>query len=658
MKPLYLSVILVICALIGCGDAASPAQNQPSTVEPLALPEASVDAPAPPSTLGDPLPDVSVDATSTDYLVDGTGGSKPTGPTPTPTKPGQAVLGPVVAADVTVYDINNLSKALCKTKTIDTDDLALAGTFDIPEGCVYDDKLYLIVVANGFDVDADDDGIIYLNDQHEEKVKVEGIFRALLFGHQMLEDHWRVSPLTELVFESAQFNINEKDNYTDVDSYIRYIQELLDYLAPLLLKEDINGDGILDSVDLILWSPSDTDKLFMPMKELKEFIQTIHSDKNRTVESITPYNGLIKHVDTLTHANKILMHGDTAIVISNNTVAFVDTHNLKQSTLVGWFATGYINKVTLTDHYLYVSLEVGTQVLELNDAHSATLVAYLPGKISPFNDGDTIFNNVQFRDPNDPSKWVSKLVAYDPANHWEPTVVIETAITSFHVENERLYAVVGDSAAGKATLNIYNLTDKATPLLLSSTPWTFKNQAGFFIDQNILYVGTNSGYKPLPKDVSHLFDTYTWASYDITSPENPQLLEKVNKLCLYPGEEIRLVHVNPEYLDDTLGNPLGKRAFKLDFYRGCEFIGRYDLKSFTGVDFREELQDSPGLVVSGNVDMFVRFIKEMFQAVGSQVVNTLWGEMQVKDAALDDRAVYLATGRHGLQIIKRPAFLE
>lgn len=117
---------------------------------------------------------------------------------------GQAVLGPIIGAAVTIRDIEDPDAVACTTTTIDDSDLANAGTIRFEQPCIFSDRLYLVTITGGNDVDYNDDGI-----RDTQATPNTGEFRALLSGAQLLQHNWKTNALTEAAYQAVQYALQQ-----------------------------------------------------------------------------------------------------------------------------------------------------------------------------------------------------------------------------------------------------------------------------------------------------------------------------------------------------------------------------------------------------------------------------------------------------------------
>ena len=175
---------------------------------------------------------------------------------------GQALLGPIVNADVFVYDVELIDGSpICSETTSDLGSPEGPGVIDL-SGCDIDpEKLYFMVVNGGEDIDVDDDG--ELDDIPTPK---EGSLRGIYKGEDLLAGGWRVNILTELAYNGVVDSL-----LVGADS--EEILSRLELLTVSLIEEDLNGDGAVNYTDLTAFVPIEhADKL---LKQDGDFLDRI-----------------------------------------------------------------------------------------------------------------------------------------------------------------------------------------------------------------------------------------------------------------------------------------------------------------------------------------------------------------------------------------------
>jgi len=156
---------------------------------------------------------------------------------------GQALLGPLVSAQVYVYPYAELQNEIYATTTTYSQALSEAGIFSIPADLLTDDELYLIKISGGEDIDADDDGVL-----DDTPTPNQGTLHLVAFGKELMAGDFKVNILTDIVYRKISYLLMAGYPNPVIETYIRgYINSLL--------RDDLNGDGNKDTMDLMVWDP-------------------------------------------------------------------------------------------------------------------------------------------------------------------------------------------------------------------------------------------------------------------------------------------------------------------------------------------------------------------------------------------------------------------
>ncbi len=176
------------------------------------------------------------------------GGDSGSGGGPTPPAPqtnlNQAVLGPLAGAEIQAYRLTNLSTPVEGPKTANESrtDLSKAGTFTLNLSGIPDDEWILVTATGGWDIDANDDGVVDLT-----AVQNKGTIHALGKARD-----WRagakINVLTELAWREVENDIRNGDR-SDIESKLRWI-------ASGLLSSGLSVSGELDYRDMLAYVPS------------------------------------------------------------------------------------------------------------------------------------------------------------------------------------------------------------------------------------------------------------------------------------------------------------------------------------------------------------------------------------------------------------------
>ncbi len=286
------------------------------------------------------------------------GGLSTTGPP----KQGKALLGPVVNASVRVYGLFDRENPLCVTTSQRSSDLDVAGTFTLPENCIVPDKLYLVEVSGGQDIDADDDGVV-----DDEPTPVEGSFHAFVSGQQMIDEVWQVTAVSEAMFQSVQ-------NLLDLGASEEEVRQFLEDIVPLFLAEDLNGDGKIDTDDILQFNPQIHFQSVSKFSEshLRKTIDEIHLAENNTFKEVAIEGDIVGHFDTLSAATRVYVDDKkTAYVATKTAMLVIDVSTPDNPILLGAYPTGWIYDLVVVGNLAYIGLgPLGMQLVDISDPSS------------------------------------------------------------------------------------------------------------------------------------------------------------------------------------------------------------------------------------------------------------------------------------------------
>ena len=161
---------------------------------------------------------------------------------PTVEKNCQVLLGSLSGAFIRAYRLTNLNAPVEGpiNATESFTDLEGAGKFSLNLTGVDDSEWILVIASGGYDIDADDDGVV-------DSTPTQNFGQIHALGRAA---DWRagaqVTALSDMAWHYAQ------DTLSDADA----LQERLDLLASrVLLSEDLNQDGTVDYRDVLFFHP-------------------------------------------------------------------------------------------------------------------------------------------------------------------------------------------------------------------------------------------------------------------------------------------------------------------------------------------------------------------------------------------------------------------
>ncbi|MDR1614891.1 MAG: hypothetical protein LBS26_04895 [Campylobacteraceae bacterium] len=201
----------------------------------------------------------------------------------------KTILGPLSGADVNIYEMKNYnfasnsgSNPIFTDKTSEGDTLLSAGNIPLIKG-LDADKLYVVEVKGGLDIDANDDAKV-----DDTPTVNNGTVRLVMSGHEISNLGFKVNVLTEIIYQLAKGSIDENNQSVFI--------EKSDEIARCLLKTDMNIDGAVDTLDAIVWMPFyGKDELLNHNYSLyyEPIIDKIHKNQNIYNEALNIYKNPI-----------------------------------------------------------------------------------------------------------------------------------------------------------------------------------------------------------------------------------------------------------------------------------------------------------------------------------------------------------------------------
>ncbi len=187
----------------------------------------------------------------------------------------QATLGVLSDAGITLTDAINFENSVefYESSTSGGNSILTSGIFYFSSEALSSlttDNFYVLSVNGGNDIDADDDGVL-----DAVPTLNLGSIHAVVDEKTLKNENFKVNILTEVAFQLTKEFMHEDLNVT-------LLQEKLDDIATRLLKEDVNGDEVIDYKDILAWQPiHDKDKLRLSYEEYYQPLQDkIHTDES------------------------------------------------------------------------------------------------------------------------------------------------------------------------------------------------------------------------------------------------------------------------------------------------------------------------------------------------------------------------------------------
>lgn len=291
--------------------------------------------------------------------------SNDTATTSSDTSKSQALLGPVINADVNLYKVSDNS-LLYSTVTIDNNELSKAGSFDIPNNLIENTQYYLLEIIGGKDIDANDDGI-----RDNLSTIVNGTIHSVVLGSDLLNGNTKVNPLSEITYQKLKPILNSSSK-TDNN----LIQTKINEIAKLIIKTDINGDGIISEKDIHLFSPKDDKgKIYFSETKLLETISFIHSGNEQNL-SILANNLDFSLIEYSTGDNEY----GSSINIEDNYLFLANYNGMKvfditdiYNPIMLYTTNEKVGKFVIAGNYLYTGYSKVLKIFDISDKNNITL---------------------------------------------------------------------------------------------------------------------------------------------------------------------------------------------------------------------------------------------------------------------------------------------
>ncbi|WP_457624603.1 LVIVD repeat-containing protein [Persephonella sp.] len=213
---------------------------------------------------------------------------------------GVVQLGRIAGATVEIYRVEkdgNLTLMWTETTTTGNS-LEEIGNFNAHKEELEDETYYLYRAIGGQDWDADDDGVMDSN-----PVKNRGTLRLIAKGKDIKgADIIRITYVSEIVYEKTARYLKYSFNPATFE------QKLNEAIEPVI--GDINGDGVVDTKDVIGFNPVENKDSLKGLYayKLKEIINAIHS--GAYVLNSPDINHLLGSVDTPGYPRSVVISPD------------------------------------------------------------------------------------------------------------------------------------------------------------------------------------------------------------------------------------------------------------------------------------------------------------------------------------------------------------
>ena len=187
----------------------------------------------------------------------------------------QATMGPLSGATIKLFEADDyLSNIpLYVGATTGGSSLLTTGVIYYPSSildALEDEKLYVLSVQGGTDIDVNDDGVIDSNPTVNN-----GSIRAILSGKQLQNDDFKVNILTEIVFQATKKMLNDELNASTIIGQ-------MDAVANKLLSVKEDTQELSDYNDTLHWLPMfDKEQLnFNYNEDIEPIVQKIYQNED------------------------------------------------------------------------------------------------------------------------------------------------------------------------------------------------------------------------------------------------------------------------------------------------------------------------------------------------------------------------------------------
>lgn len=440
------------------------------------------------------------------------------------TTTGQITIAAIADADVSLYR-HGASEAVCSSKS-STGTPAEAGhiTFDL--SCISEQGYYLLSVAGGQNIDADQNGIA-----DASATAFNGNLHALLSADELRAGGWTINAATELAYRSLAPALDDLDDNN--------LAANLKRLANALLSTNISSKPGIDNDDLLQFNAVDHAANFIPGNALlNAWRQGVldNSDTSAQIESLAFAPMFTLPLNSNFFGTSLSGNNALLAVLNNEALSLyapadsVGLHKLGQLTLEN------ASKQLIHNNYLYVAYSNGTlEVYDVTLPASPQLAATLsdivytsasesPAEMRVYQDNllivskqaagsdDNVLHIIDISSPESPSLRSTTDLQNDLA-------VMDMEIHNQHLYLVSMYAGLNYSDL-KDHLDIYSLETLDSPLNKISAIHHQQNQTQFG-DSLGISIGFHNNLAYL--FASSFIDARQshFRVYDVSSPATP-----------------------------------------------------------------------------------------------------------------------------------------
>ena len=527
-----------------------------------------------------------------------------------------AQLGNLANATVAIYKIdNNGTKHLLYEQTTSNGyELSEVGNFDTHADSIDKDALYLFTVYGGIDWDSNDNGT-----KDSSGTTNNGTIRAYATGQDILDakNGFKVTLISELIYEAMAKDFKYSFN-------IQNFKSKLTQRASALLKNDIDGSGDIDNLDILTYNPveNQNDLSHRYRASYTKNIELIHNSKLPILNSTSSVSNL--STQDFARFIKLSKNRENAFIADGNRGLFVADirDNSKPKFILNINTAGFARAVALnsTEDTVYIAdSDSGLQIVNLSTKSIEGSVD-LNGTARALALDETSSKIYVATD----SAGVKIVDISDPTN---PTILdtIDTADKAYGVtlSNDKSRLFIADNKTG---MIIVNLADNTT----LDTLKIYRGYArGITLSNDENYAFIAAGYKGL-------------AIADISNPSDIKYISSVKLQDL--AREVKLS--NDE-----------KKAFVADTKGNIQVIDLSNIQSPKVVNRISTPYRSYSLELGSNNIAYVATgingleIVDLNELTNPAILSSIKCEYKAYSVKLKDNYAYVTQGYKGLQVV-------
>lgn len=529
-----------------------------------------------------------------------------------------AKLGALGDATVRIYkfESDGNKTLIWQEKSSENFKLENTGLFDTHADKLDNNTLYLIEISGGKDFDKNNNGIKDSNNSQNS-----GILRAIVTREDLtnLAQNLNVTALSEIIYEEALPIL--KKNYSK-----ETLLSARDSIATSLLK-DINGDGVVDYSDILL---------FNPVRDQNKLLGELHNNYNRYANilrngklPILNSSARVAHIPTYGFARDITQNSDgTKLYIADGNSGI---------TIIEKATNRVISNIKTKDFARHITLSADESLAYVADSKAGLTVVDIVNK--------QIIANIPTYDANSTGDHDARYTLMAQSESKLYLAASKSGVLSFDISNPRAPKLIG----------VYNSPDIAYNIKLSNDEkvlFIADGKTGLVaVDtESNSTLGTFNTYGDangvtLSKDESkaYIADGYKGlVIVDISAPDNMNYLEHID---------------TPDFATAVRLNKRETRAYIADRKSNIQIV---DLES----DTHSIIKSLPTPYRTYAI-MLTEGEDSLYAATGSNgvelitlntlpnplIVNTIASNYKAYRVLFKGNTAYIAQGKAGLQIV-------